>query len=183
MADQIRRAMLTAAHYATGRDDLRELLSALGLHGQPAAPKQANVCGSVTGYNRHRKRHERPCWECREAYNADERTRRRKKAAEEGREIKTPAKVAQCGTPAGLTKHYREHTVPCEACRKAERDKRRAKRGPAKPRTLQPCGTNAAYQRHRKRGEQPCDACLAARAVEKVRWRAAAKKKRAEAKS
>lgn len=132
MADPIRRAMLTVASYATGPDDLRQLLDALGLRGQATAPTHDDRCGTVAGYSRHHRTGETPCWECRNAYNAHSRARRRTKAAEAGREFKERAPEARCGTLAGLKRHYRESTPSCEPCREASRNWQRERRAEIK---------------------------------------------------
>ena len=41
----------------------------------------------------------------------------------------TPARLpAECGTPAGYTRHFRDGTPMCEACREADSAARRARR-------------------------------------------------------
>ena len=72
--------------------------------------------------------------------------------------------LVSCGTPGAYFRHYKNGEKPCEACRQAQNESVRIRRGRIKngsyvPLPLKPCGTYAAYQRHRRANEDPCEAC------------------------
>lgn len=68
-----------------------------------------------------------------------------------------------CGTPAAARRHWRLGEELCDACREADRQYQRDRRGggPFRP---APCGTLGGYRKHRRNGEQACAECKAANA-------------------
>lgn len=73
----------------------------------PARP--AAVCGTTSGYQRHRRNGETPCGECKEARAIDQRKRRGGQAF----------KPAECGTDGGYRRHLRQGERACGPCLKA----------------------------------------------------------------
>ena len=124
----------------------------------------------------------------REAEEQEARTARFVAAWEEERR-------AQCGTPAGYSRHRRIGEEPCDACRqgnreynramdKRKREKRKAESKPVpKPRELKPCGTTAAARRHHRKGEELCDLCREAHRQDMADLNATRKRLRAEGKT
>jgi hypothetical protein len=66
-------------------------------------------CGRPAGKWAHRKRGEKPCEACREAYNAT-----RRKGTPKGR-----PRRSECGSEAGYRRHLVEGTLVCDQCREA----------------------------------------------------------------
>ena len=126
-------------------------------------------CGTTAAYQRHLRRGEEPCRECREAARRADRGRKRNRTQ--------PRQLQPCGTRAAYQRHIRAGEVPCEACREANRagGREQWRRRAPKPK---PCGTYAAYMRHRKAGEQPCEACQRANVAYITEYK---RRKRAEA--
>lgn len=80
-------------------------------------------CGTLSGYKRHRARHEQACQPCIDALNAFHREERRKNGV-------GPAPVSQCGTYGGYFAHLRRDELPCDLCKEAaaEYHKNRSRR-------------------------------------------------------
>lgn len=74
-----------------------------------------------------------------------------------------PRQLKPCGTAAAARRHYRYGEQPCDACRRAELEYQRARKG-YKPFRPAVCGTVAGYRRHHRNGEEPCAECRAANA-------------------
>ena len=115
-------------------------------------PTDTGRCGSAAGYDRHRRRGEHACAECRTAATEAARTRTGYKAYQPPR----------CGTYGGYSAHRRNSTPPCEACKAAAAAYRRKQTG-GSPRPNVECGTHSGYVTHQKHGTEPCEACRAAR--------------------
>lgn len=76
-----------------------------------------------------------------------------------------------CGTMAAARRHWRYGEVPCEACRAAELEYQRARKGsvPFRPAV---CGTVGGYRKHLKAKERPCGECRAANAENMRQYKA-----------
>ena len=103
---------------------------------EPRGPIQP--CGTMGGYQRHRKRLEPTCLPCRKAKAAYDRDRYRERLRDE-----------RHGTVAGWRKHRKSGEIPCERCTEARR------------REIAPCGTPEAFDRHFFANERPCGECRA----------------------
>lgn len=120
----------------------------LGIQGRPLS-----LCGTDSGYKRHRSHKERSCDPCREAHRLKVREQR-------GTSVR---KLPECGTMPGYRRHIYRKEKPCDKCREANtlytreyREKRRAEKlRNAKSST---CGTPAAYRKHVRLGED-CEKC------------------------
>ncbi|WP_435058426.1 hypothetical protein [Streptomyces sp. bgisy060] len=69
--------------------------------------------GTIAGYKRHLRAHERACPECREACRLHSARRRQRQP---GRELQP------CGTLAAYHRHLRRFEEPCEPCKEAKRE-------------------------------------------------------------
>lgn len=69
-----------------------------------------------------------------------------------------------CGTMAAARRHYRNGEKPCDACREAELQYQRERKG-SKPFRAAQCGTVGGYRRHLKAKERACPECRAANAA------------------
>jgi len=74
-------------------------------------PTDTGVCGTNSGWYRHRKRHEHPCDPCREAYNSE---RRKERGG-----VRPPLKP--CGTTAAYKRHTTHGEKPCDVCKAAHK--------------------------------------------------------------
>ena len=74
----------------------------------PAVPSVRGGCGTLKGYEKHRRAGEKPCDLCREEWNAYRRRRHARKQA------------APCGTAAGEKRHRRAGEKPCAECLRAQ---------------------------------------------------------------
>ncbi|MFJ8146611.1 WhiB family transcriptional regulator [Streptomyces sp. NPDC096048] len=70
-------------------------------------------CGTVSGYNKHRREETEPCEAC---LRAKAEYRRRYRPAP------TQRRIAACGTRSGYQKHLRDKTEICAPCRRANTD-------------------------------------------------------------
>lgn len=88
-------------------------------------------CGKPAGKWAHRRRGEKPCGACREAYNA---TRRK------GTPVGRPRR-SQCGSEAGYRRHLIDGTPVCEQCREAVKAVNRERYAASRERyAALPCG-------------------------------------------
>ena len=134
------------------------------------------MCGTASGYNRHRRKKEKACQPCvaanREANRKKDAQRRAKKRAEKEGRVKV---LKPCGTSAAAKRHQRNGEPLCDACQEARRqvfadlkEQRRQEREaskvvPSGERT-ECCGAPVdAVERtqkyvgiHRKEGTVPC---------------------------
>lgn len=90
-------------------------------------PKK-KVCGTVYGYNKHLRRHEKPCEECNKAHNEYRLALYHKRKPKRLREPEPPLEGFACvkrtgqhprgrkGKNAGYMAHYLAGEKPCEAC-------------------------------------------------------------------
>lgn len=78
---------------------------------QEPAPVR-DVCGTSTGYQRHRSKHEAACDECLVAWRDYGRQWRKARS-------KPKPPKPECGTYAGRHRHRREGTEACDPCMKA----------------------------------------------------------------
>ncbi len=76
-------------------------------------PPTRDICGSLTGYWKHRKEREKPCRPCLTAYNEHQGTRER--GGPNGR----PQNPIVHGTPAGRQAERRRGLPVCDPCRLA----------------------------------------------------------------
>ena len=74
-----------------------------------------------------------------------------------------PRELSPCGSMAAARRHWRNGEDPCDACREAELEYQRARKG-SEPFRPAACGTVSGYRRHRRDGEQACVECRAANA-------------------
>lgn len=79
----------------------------------PTPPPPPADCGTRRGYDRHRRDGEDPCQKCRAGVAAEQRERRRLKAAH------------LCGTRRGHAAHIRRGEAPCDACAATQPDSSR----------------------------------------------------------
>lgn len=77
-------------------------------------PTWDETCGTLTGRNRHARRGEQLCDECRDYYNAYQ----REKKSQREKKVREPAK---CGTPSGAKRHKRRGEPVCAPCLEARR--------------------------------------------------------------
>jgi hypothetical protein len=88
-----------------------------------------------------------------------------------------PRELKPCGTPAAYARHIQRGEPPCDQCKAAHADQRRAyaaehrevvaeqsrqsyrRRVRGERAHLDPCGTIGAYARHLRRKEEVCKAC------------------------
>jgi len=77
-------------------------------------------CGTLAGYQRHRRHGEPTCFDCREAKRLYEATKRGGRLAR--RELKP------CGTVAAYKRHLYHKEPPCEPCRQANLQYRRSRK-------------------------------------------------------
>lgn len=84
----------------------------------PRVPKPRRAvaaCGTVSGYQRHKRLKEKTCEECRLAYNAQRQEYKAKRRA-----LRPPAFVPQpCGTRGAYVRHYKRGEKPCQECKDA----------------------------------------------------------------
>lgn len=88
----------------------------------------AETCGTVSGYNRHLRRDEKPCEECNKAHNEYRLALYHKRKPKRLREPEPPLEGFACvkrtayyprgrkGKNAGYMAHYLAGEKPCEAC-------------------------------------------------------------------
>ena len=81
----------------------------------PPPARKLVPCGTNSGYERHRTRHETPCPDCTKAHA---------KHVAEYRANPKPRATAKHGTPSGAVAHYRNRTPLCEPCKKARQEYR-----------------------------------------------------------
>lgn len=74
-----------------------------------------------------------------------------------------PRELSPCGSMAAARRHWRNGEDPCDACREAELEYQRAKRG-SQPFRPAVCGTVGGYRRHLRETGQACADCKAANA-------------------
>lgn len=113
--------------------------------------RKVAVCGTESGYNRHRRNGEKPCDRCYEAERAAQLIRKRKKGV-------GPRRVSGCGTNAGYQRHRYYGEEACERCLEASRVRNRQRTG-YKAYQSPVCGTPGGYGAHIYRKERPCDEC------------------------
>lgn len=82
-------------------------------------PTDTGLCGTSQGYQKHRRRGEQACVECRQAAS------RRSRA---DRELKPPTVLSSCSTAAGTKAHSRRGERSCQSCLKASTVARRQRR-------------------------------------------------------
>lgn len=111
-------------------------------------------CGTRAAYQRHLRRGEEPCEECRQAKRDYDNARNRRLGMK-------PQKIAECGTDSGYKAHHERDEEPCEECRAAKRDRSTMYRRKKGQRPYKPpeCGTRGGYRRHKRLEEEPCEAC------------------------
>lgn len=77
------------------------------------------------------------------------------------KEPKPTRELKPCGTTAAYERHRSRGETPCEACRKANTEAKRARNCTPTPERRKPIahGTYAGYRQHAYRGETPCAEC------------------------
>lgn len=78
--------------------------------------------------------------------------------------LKPPRELKPCGTPAAYRRHIKRGEEPCEPCRAANTQRKKAGAVTGRTGRRKPIahGTRAGYRQHRYRGEEACPACMEA---------------------